>query len=184
MLDRVDRLSSPPEPGKFYLIHNVFAEWDGHRDHWPVIGPFHTDKQFFAFDYGHYHIDGRFLNAHQRDYAEHRFYTLGAQIQRTPLMTRGGFNDPMPKPELKRRKCWISHLDYEHSHEEPVQKLAKHFAGQQCAHGKSGWICPHQKAPLGSIAAIDGVITCPLHGLRFDAATGIALSPADSRGAA
>jgi nitrite reductase/ring-hydroxylating ferredoxin subunit len=178
MLERVDRLTSAAVVGQFYLVPTVFAEWDYRLDHWPVIGPFHADKQFFDFEYGHYHIDGRFLNARQQRHAERRFYTFTAQIQRTPLMTKEGtLNDPMPKTELRRRKCHVSHLDYEHHHEVPVKKLLNHFAGQQCAHGKAGWICPHQKASLGSVAAIDGVITCPLHGLRIDATSGVVLAP-------
>lgn len=53
--------------------------------------------------------------------------------------------------------------------------IQRHYAGAKCAKGKGGWVCPHQKASLGSIMPIDGVITCPLHGLKIDAETGIVI---------
>jgi Rieske 2Fe-2S protein len=62
----------------------------------------------------------------------------------------------------------------------PVHTLRKLFAGHQCAAGKGGWICPHRKASLGSIQPVDGIITCPLHGLRIDAATGKMLGVPES----
>lgn len=171
-MQRVDRLTEAPIAGQYYLVPVVRAVWDGHLDHWPVIGPRHTDQQFFNFEHEHYHIDGRFLSKRQRGYAEHGWYSLAAQIQRTPLMTAGNFNRDMPKPVLAKRKCWTPNLPYEHHHETPVKELIRHFAGSKCASGKAGWICPHQKAPLGSVEIIDGIITCPLHGLRINAASG------------
>ena len=36
-------------------------------------------------------------------------------------------------------------------------------------------ICPHKGADLSTVPAVDGVITCPLHGLRFFAPTGEAI---------
>ena len=41
-----------------------------------------------------------------------------------------------------------------------------------------GHICPHQGTDLaGIITDRDGAITCPLHGLRWHARTGAALTP-------
>lgn len=41
---------------------------------------------------------------------------------------------------------------------------------------------PHRKFSLGSIEPINGVITCPLHGMQIDAATGRALAPNQTGG--
>jgi nitrite reductase/ring-hydroxylating ferredoxin subunit len=45
-------------------------------------------------------------------------------------------------------------------------------AAMRCRRGKAGWICPHKGIALGSVPAVDGVITCPGHGLRICAASG------------
>lgn len=68
-----------------------------------------------------------------------------------------------------------SHIPYPHSGRPAVMAIQRHYAGAKCAKGKGGWVCPHQKASLGSIMPIDGVITCPLHGLKIDAETGIVI---------
>jgi 3-phenylpropionate/trans-cinnamate dioxygenase ferredoxin subunit len=37
-------------------------------------------------------------------------------------------------------------------------------------------LCPHSGAPLGSGRMSDGVVSCPLHGARFDLASGECLT--------
>ncbi len=40
-------------------------------------------------------------------------------------------------------------------------------------------VCSHDDAPLGDQALVDGAVSCPRHGARFDATTGAVLrSPA------
>jgi hypothetical protein len=72
-------------------------------------------------------------------------------------------------------KCTKSHVEYPFGEAEQVIKINKHWAGQQCDRSKFGWICPHRNVQLGSMAPIDGVITCPLHGMRINAETGVVL---------
>ena len=79
---------------------------------------------------------------------------------------------------LRRMRCSLSHAEWGHPDAETVQKMNEAFSGQQCRTGKRGFVCPHKQFPLGSIKAIDGVVTCPLHGLRIDAATGKCLGTA------
>ena len=45
------------------------------------------------------------------------------------------------------------------------------FKYQEC-YFALGNNCPHRKAPLSAGEIIDGVLTCPWHGARFDLATG------------
>jgi nitrite reductase/ring-hydroxylating ferredoxin subunit len=172
-VERIDRMTEAPVPGKFYLVPVVRAKWYWRTDEWPVIGPSHNDVEFLNFDKEHYHIDGRFLTKSQREYAHASLWhwSLADSVQRAPIEAPHNGGD-LPAPTLKRRKCWMSDIEYVHGDKAQVQNIRKHFAGQHCAKGKSGWICPHRKAPLGSVAVIDGVITCPLHGLRIDASTG------------
>ncbi len=37
-------------------------------------------------------------------------------------------------------------------------------------------VCPHRGGPVGEGLVVDGVVTCPWHGNRFDVATGVCLS--------
>lgn len=41
--------------------------------------------------------------------------------------------------------------------------------------------CPHMAGPLGSGTCIDGVVTCPVHGWRFDVRTGQAPTNPNTR---
>lgn len=41
--------------------------------------------------------------------------------------------------------------------------------------------CPHMAGPLGSGSCIDGVVTCPIHGWRFDVRTGCAPTNPNTR---
>lgn len=168
-IERVDRQTSPLVEGRFYLVPTVRGEWFGKFGDWPVIGPLHDDREIFRFEIDHYHVDGRFLSRKVRNVFRVFTYALHAYRGKPPL----------PPVVMKRRKCIRSHVDYclpYFRDASPVDVLRKHFAGHQCVAGKGGWICPHRKASLGSIQPVDGVITCPLHGLRIDAATGVVLT--------
>lgn len=181
MMERVDRLTAPPVVGSYYLVPVIMAKWNHHLAAWPVMGSLHSDAEFFEFKEVHYHIDGRFLSRRLRKEAEETSYYSGpAALQAIPLHAYRG-ESPLPKPVLARRRCVSAGLPYEHGGKKPIEDLRAHFAGAQCERGKGGWICPHRKASLGSVEVIDGVITCPLHGLRFDAATGVALPPTESK---
>lgn len=173
-LQRVDRTDQPLVVGRYYLVPVVTMTWHGHLSSWPVIGPPHTDVEFFNFTKEHYHIDGRFLSVPQWKIAEESYRTAENNIQSAPLHPARGKD--LPKPTIEKRRCNRPDLAYVHGHQEPIQQIRTHFAGTQCERGKGGWICPHRKASLGSVAAVDGVITCPLHGLQIDAASGLVLS--------
>lgn len=178
-MERIDRMTEAPVPGKFYLVPVVTARWYHLMGEWPVIGPKHQDFDFFNFDEAHYHIDARFLTAKQRKHAKEGpmwRYGIAENVQAAPLGAHHQHDDKLPTPKFKRRKCWTEDVGYVYGDKPQIQNLRKHFAGAQCPEGSAGWICPHRKAPLGSVAVIDGVITCPLHGLRIDAATGKCLS--------
>lgn len=157
-LQRVDRLKGAPVVGEFYLVPIIHGKWYDRVADFPVIGHRHNDIEFFDFEREHYHLDFRFFRGTGFKYAS-----------TAPLHAHEGF--PLGKPVLKRRKC----LRDQHIFDGPsyiMSPFRKSFAGQQCAKGKRGWVCPHRHIALGSTPAIDGIITCPLHGLRIEAETG------------
>lgn len=47
---------------------------------------------------------------------------------------------------------------------------------------KPGMVCPHRGIPLADVPAVDGIVTCPGHGLRWNVATGELLSASGRAG--
>lgn len=165
-LQRVDRLKEPPVIGQAYLVPTVFGQWHHLIRDWPVIGLKHDDIEHLNFRIVHYHLDTRFLRV-SKDLLR------GAQYQ--PLHSRS--HQELGPIKFAQRTC----LREPNSFTGPpdfVLKFHSAFADRQCGKGKRGFVCPHKHFPLGSIEAIDGVVTCPLHGLRIDAATGKCLGSA------
>ncbi len=162
---RIDRLTEPAVAGRMYLVPTVKAKWIGRLGIWPVIGPLHEDAEIFNFDKDHYHVDARFLPPRFHKPEKAFVYPLHADAITAVW---------------RRRKCIRAYVPYTlpgGRDTSPVFVLRGIFAGHQCERGKGGWICPHRKASLGSLSPVNGVITCPLHGLRIDAETGIVLTP-------
>jgi hypothetical protein len=188
-LPRIDKMTEAPIVGRYYLVPTVRAEWYGQTLDWPVVGPEHDDQQFFNFPYRHYHLDARFLTHRQKarviysntwDGDDNDRQRLARACVGSPLQTNGLINKSgLPKPELKRKRCSLSVLPL--SNEIAAAKtwlaMAAHYAGRTCANGKRGWVCPHQNVALSSVLPVNGVITCPLHGLQIDAQTGVVLVP-------
>lgn len=165
-IERVDRVAGPLVEGALYLVPTVRAKWYKTINDWPVIGPKHTDERFFNLKEEHYHIDVRFMRSEWRKRS-------GSNAFSSPLTNcREG---EMPSPVFRRRKCRAALVAYPFAGFREIVHLQGYFAGQICPRGKGGWICPHQKASLGSVLPVDGVITCPLHGLRIDAQSGTVL---------
>ena len=174
-VERVDRTTSPLVVGRFYLVPTVYGLWCETLDNWPVIGHKHNDVEFFSFTLDHYHVDQRFLDQ------ESEFVRLGYAFRRPLHDIRPFARFPegvsLGPVVYRKRKCRAASSEYTQGYQPQVVKLRHHFSGRQCARGKGGWICPHRKASLGSIAPIAGYIQCPLHGLFINAETGIVATP-------
>lgn len=175
-------LREPPVVGRFYMVPVIGPyPYCDRRDDWPVIGALHEDRDAFNFPDLHYHIDARFLTAAQeRAVTPDRrdmnpVFLVHAEpfivrISGTPLVYRG---QPLPKgrPRLKRLKCRRS--TYESM---ALRANAKARAVIEGKHGqiaepirrKDGrLLCPHRKLDLSQfVPDVDGIVTCPLHGLR------------------
>lgn len=180
-------LREAPVVGKFYrvpAILHVYPNWYSSEMFWPIIGPLHHDAEFFNLPNPHYHIDLRFISARHRAVAKPYAGKLGvnASFLARPLSARQlsakGEFETLPRPVLVRMRCTGNTIFYPHAHRDPICALNTHYAGTRCERGRQGWICPHRAAPIGThLPDEDGVITCPLHGLRIDAATGVCLGP-------
>lgn len=159
-LARIGDLMAPPIVGQFYLVPTVHGRWYGKVRNWTVMGELHQDVKFFAFDKWHYHLDRRFLLS-----------DLHAYAMRAPLHSQ-------PKCDLgpivwRRRKCLSSGQEWSYGREMVCRKMQKAMAGVACKSDGRGLICPHRNYSLAQVIPDErGFLTCPLHGLRIDAANG------------
>ena len=180
-LQRVTQLKSPVVQGEYYLVPTVRYEYCGKVRDWPVFLPRHADVEFFNFADHHYHVDPRFLSKRDFDGVSSPRRDGFAQCQASPLAIRtwkSGESEPVPHPPViwKRRRCARPVVPYRYGDQKEVVALCAAYAGQQCADSGGGWICPHQHFAMGSVSVDEsGVQTCPLHGLKIDAASGVVL---------
>ncbi|SMD18204.1 Rieske 2Fe-2S domain-containing protein [Rhizobium sp. RU36D] len=177
-MKRLDELTSPVEIGKYYLVPTVRAEWSCMVRDWPVIGPKHNDRHCLGFDHDHYHIDPRFVPEFS---CYGQFWRL---VGGSPIMSRGGLNPHgLPTPVWRRRMCKrLANPElgvfYELASRSPQWHCHfREWTGRRARRSGQGWMCPHRNVSLVDQAPVDGVITCPLHLLRIDAATGVVLPP-------
>ena len=180
MIERVDRLTTPPVVGRWYLVRTLTYQRfvRGAVRTWPIIGPKHTDQEFFNFQPEHYHVDVRFLNQkHLRLLQYHWCYGALEQALAQPCSAATP-DRPLQPVEWKRMQCRRLGVRYPYFDKAPVQDLNAHYKGKQALKSKRGWLCPHRRVALGTqIADKSGIITCPLHGLRINAKTGKCMGP-------
>jgi hypothetical protein len=182
MIQRITELNEMPVVGRFYLVPTVEHPWTfRHKPFpWPVFLPRHNDTQFFNFPEEHYHVDPRFLTP--RDFAIIEDYgwsrTAFEQCQGAPVAkwNAGAGAYELSAIVWRRRRCHRDAIPYAFGEREPIKAIQAHWSGQTAPRNRYGWVCPHQSAALGSMAVVDGVITCPLHGMRIRTADGMCLS--------
>jgi hypothetical protein len=168
-LEHIDTLTAPPVIGKRYLVPTVRGRWRDKIRNWPVMGGLHEDRRFFNFPHLHYHLDGRFFPTNVLG-------SLLQQILNNPLTGVFNYGPDFPLGPVVWRNSvcrYNTELPREFSESGPVTALTKSLANTQCRRKESGWICPHRGFALGSVPVHDGIITCPLHGLRIVAETGV-----------
>ena len=161
------------EIGAIVDVPCIRWKWHDRFDWWPVLGPMHEDSKIIGFRWDHYHVDHRFLTVKQ--FAATVLYTRYRGMAPT-------FSQPIHQmreeenlhtvgwpqlPTIKRKRCLRAWPSYPTS--TPwMRRLEDHY---ECARMKKG-LCPHQGAPLAGLEVVDGVVTCPLHGLRWNVETG------------
>jgi hypothetical protein len=192
------RLTSAPKVGRWYRVPAIRMDrqlsggeqWPASSLEralwWPVTGTRHTDQDHFRFPYPHYHLDVRFLTVkHLRHFSKSGPEKAVEEARATPLIVPRGIEYAVQtadilRPRLVRMRCVRDWGDFpsRFAESQAVAGLAAEFDGRQARHSPAGWVCPHRAYPLGQVAPdADGIITCPLHGLRIDAATGRCLAP-------
>ena len=175
-------------PGKTYTTKCVRAclsttsppEWV------PVIGPAHDDAEIIRFQDVHLHIDWRFLGPRQRA----KIMALGGNAPHDIVITvvypnngsgpiamdKALRSGDTPKDSFLKEKRKKYHGPFPPYPDDPpphwLPALSKAYRDATLTPERA---CPHRGTDLSEAAPDDqGIITCPLHGLRWRADTGAA----------
>jgi hypothetical protein len=182
-LQKIDELKESPIVGYYYLVPCILQEGQGYDVEWeldkeqelkryyvprqpklvvyPIINHLHHDKEH-GQDYYHYHIDFRFIALKKPKSNMHVHPILGPMGHIYAPSIRYDLKDDVSKDYkieyhafkcLRTKQHGIAGTVYTDKLSEPYVKNNK---------------CPHKGYDLSQETPDkDGIITCPLHGLRF-----------------
>lgn len=183
-IQKIEDITGLPEIGKSYLVRCLLLPYGAFHEYqtWaPVIGPVHEDADFFAVKDPHYHFDWRFwtkklsrqlgeIDSSRVAYVEDRDMRLKlayySEYRRMRCIRQMPTEWPALSDELKRErsKAVVRIV---------MRKLNAAYAGctLNCMR------CPHKGIKLDSMPVVDGVVTCPGHGLRWNVTSGALVIP-------
>lgn len=177
----LSELREPPVVGRFYMVPVVRNfSYCGKTDIWPVLGPLHQDAEFFAFKDVHYHVDIRFLTRRQEQAlvafgnsfgGRGAFYRNKSTAFMAASFPLANMYQALPKgrPRLARRRCRSTEWSYPLGFRPEIQRVREAYGDPAGPIRKPDGrlLCPHRKVDLSTFAPdADGIVTCPLHGLR------------------
>lgn len=155
-----------PQVGDFFMVRTVRFKRNGCIFYWPVVDKSHADSPHEQ-PQSHYHIDWRFMPETeiviQRNYYHHlypKWKELNAEYY-APIMEVDKLQEYFFKYEYLRDFDFPLN-SFKHLEQEMLQKGCK----------MKKMKCPHHGTNLISCKSIDGVVTCPQHGLRWNVKTG------------
>lgn len=172
-MKRADQLTEPPVVGEFYLVpcyvtprevteldyeykDGELVEMSGNAYEYvtPIINHLHTDREN-GQSMAHYHADYRF-----EPYGINQVNMSGAYHRIFP-------HDDVHKNKKIEYRVMICRSTAQ-TGVTPSNMIRRSNLKHKCIHkGK----CPHRGYDLSSVVPVNGEITCPLHGLRFNAHT-------------
>lgn len=156
--------------GQFYKVPCVRVErWHQFEGWFPVIGPMHEDAEIIRFSPEHFHIDWRFVSERiwkefgNRSYPGHHFAW--------PIQCPDGWGRKviLEGPALKRLKCKRDPGRFPTEKATWMDRLHKAMACTKLTNG----VCPHRGIPVDAMHREGDILTCPGHGMRWNAITGL-----------
>lgn len=166
MYQMVENINRPLKKDELFLVPCIYRNQYGFEYITPVINHPHNDVEN-GQRITHYHADLRFLkfdydcDGMLRIKNEHSKYIF-CENNRPTLRVDGEIVHIL-LPVINENFAGLTH---------PVH-IKKSKLKHNCIYkGK----CPHRGYDLSQVPIVNDVIMCPLHGLRFDAATGILLN--------
>lgn len=168
---------SNPIVGKFYNVPCIQSE----NGKWfPILGPKHEDADYIRFPTEHYHFDFRFITNSDIIRQFGRSYHPGQFFGSVATAARGmaGGCYRMDTIKTMRRKCIRQMPEYPIDRAIWLPQLEAAYADKKM----KCMTCPHRGIPLDGLPVKDGVVTCPVHGLRWNVTTGELVRSAKSQG--
>lgn len=162
-MQKIDELTSPPVPGRFYLVPCVRVPFKTIAfkigDWVPIIGSLHDDKEIGA-NFLHFHYDRRFFKAAvpARSVIAFSRYNFIFPDLNTPI-------------EYRRKKCYrLADSIFRSGTRSTVCLLEEVLPEDLLLQGTR---CPHRGFDLASVPIENGCVTCPLHGLKWEIGVGL-----------
>lgn len=164
----IETCSIPARPkiGERAWVPSIRVAWN-HPDivfsgDLPLIGPKHNDTEVLGFDPEHIHVDLRFV---PRKYID--------QIKVPPalrVVIFGKLESGLRYPDIKLREfvCLREWPVFPSEQLSRSKELSEHWSGVQM----KKMICPHRGISLAACPVVNGVVTCPGHGLKWNVETG------------
>ena len=178
-LIKTDELKEPIKIGQEYLVpcilkhrtrDKIEAEWvNGEYEqkvveiyNWievfPVLNNLHSDKES-GQDYKHYHVDNRFFPPNKYSYRkQNRLYNNHFFTKEPRCDFKNG--EVIPKIQYLNLRCFNTEITYITVSQVVNNLKFKH----KCAKNMK---CLHRGTSLEGLRDRNGIITCPLHGLKY-----------------
>lgn len=185
----IECLDEPPIVGMTYYVPWVMGRPFnlGHHkipaQRWPVIRPAHEDSKYLPkfrttwVDEGGEWVqkDETYYEKDDQDFHIHVDPRFAAEELYTPYEREHQDWHGILTIESEIQWDWFMCL-----REMPVQRLFTGFGPRFVDDHKGKKLkckrCPHKGVDLSTIPVVDGVITCPAHGLRYDAESHVCIS--------
>jgi hypothetical protein len=162
MIQRVEDVKRPLKIGERYIVPCIIKEsFNGITKDLliiPVINKPHSDKENGQSEI-HYHIDTRFIDTTNSYFKDREDVSMSLDsFNSRPQNKIDGIFDRFVLPVFNET----------FGNATPSSLVRNSKLKHKCIHkGK----CPHRGMDLSQVEPVDGVITCPLHSLQFDAKT-------------
>lgn len=167
-MQRVDEMTEPPTVGRFYLVRCIR---NGNGRWYPVMGPAHADPELAPVAgrgaaMVHHHYDARFMRLGDIGLGTRRKMLARGLAVEVALLSAVHLVFSDARLMFRKRRC----LREMPLHPTGFTVLNETYAAATLKGGCK--TCPHRGVPLASLPAVEGVVTCPGHGLRWNVSTG------------
>lgn len=166
-MQKIDELDKPPVVGRFYLVpcFRLAVLFD---EEWiPVHGSAHDDPEIGVLVL-HRHVDARFVSKRLQKKLD--LVQGGSSVLAVPVCDSGSVK--VKSPVYRKMKCRRTMPAIEEFGPIPGEMTGTIRTIHRCGVNPERPVCPHRGYDLRTIPEVNGVVTCPLHGLAFDAETG------------
>ena len=159
-IQNIEDVRNPVKVGEQYLVPCIVKRLDELMYITPVINHPHTDREN-GQNYIHYHADYRFVKHNKAGNLPHIQNTHSKHIyvnNNRPVLGIDGQLEYYILPVINEEFAAIT----------PITFIQNSKLKHNCIYkGK----CPHRGFDLSQVPSKNGIITCPLHGLKFDEKT-------------